>query len=65
VAKKKLGGIFCFFLKFSKNGKQIAKILETIKLSKKLMPIIEFEHLNGDSCSKFYLNDFFGIFDIK
>ncbi len=40
MAKTNLGGI-CFVLKkLSKNGKQIAKVLETIKLSKTLMPII-------------------------
>jgi len=34
-------GEFCFiFKKFPKNEKQIAKVLETIKLNKKLMPRI-------------------------
>jgi hypothetical protein len=40
VAKKHLGEFFSFIKKFPKNGKQIAKILETVKLSKNLMPII-------------------------
>jgi hypothetical protein len=35
-----LGEIFSFLKKFPKNGKQIAKVLETILLNKKLMLII-------------------------
>jgi hypothetical protein len=34
------GGIFFHFLKIPKKWKQIAKVLETIKLNKKLMPRI-------------------------
>jgi hypothetical protein len=37
VAETNLGEIF---ENISKNGKQIAKVLETIKLSRKLTPII-------------------------
>jgi hypothetical protein len=40
VAKKILGEIFSFMKIFPKIGKQIARVLETIKLSKNLMPTI-------------------------
>jgi hypothetical protein len=40
MVKKKLGDFFSFLKKVPKNGKQIAKVLETIKLSKNLMFII-------------------------
>jgi len=41
VTKNKFGGFFLKNLKnFLKNGKTIAKVFETIKLNKKLMPII-------------------------
>jgi hypothetical protein len=40
TAKTKFGEFFPFFPFFSKHGKQFAKVLETIKLNKKLMPRI-------------------------
>jgi hypothetical protein len=40
VAKNKFGGIFSFLKKIPKNEKQIAKVFQTIKLNKKLMPNI-------------------------
>jgi hypothetical protein len=40
VAKTNLEETFFIFEKFPKNGKQIAKVLETKKLNKKLMPRI-------------------------
>jgi hypothetical protein len=40
VVKNKLGGIVFILKKIPKNGKQIAKFLETIKLNKKMMPQI-------------------------
>jgi hypothetical protein len=40
VVKKKFGGIFFIFEKIPKNGERIAKVLETIKLNKTLMPRI-------------------------
>jgi hypothetical protein len=40
MVKKNLGDFFLKIENFPKNGKQIAKVLETIKLNKKLMPII-------------------------
>jgi len=35
--KKHLGEVFSFLKKIPKNGKQITKVFETIKLNKKLM----------------------------
>jgi hypothetical protein len=40
MVKTNLGEFFSFLKEFPKNGKQIVKVLETIKLSKSLMPII-------------------------
>jgi hypothetical protein len=41
MAKKSLRDfIFIFLKKFPKNEKQIAKVLDSIKLNTKLMPII-------------------------
>jgi hypothetical protein len=40
MAKLFLGDLKNKLKNFPKNGKQIAEVLETIKLNKKLMPII-------------------------
>jgi hypothetical protein len=40
VAKKQFGGQNFIFKKIPKNGKQIAKFFETIKINKNLMPKI-------------------------
>ncbi len=43
-----------------------AKVFETIKLNKNLMPRIQLKHSSWDFCTKVYLNNFFIIFfDIK
>jgi hypothetical protein len=41
-----LGELFFIKKKFPKNGKQIAKVLETIKLNEKLMPRTQLKHLS-------------------
>jgi hypothetical protein len=40
VVKTNLGAFFSFLKKITKNEKQIAKVFETMKLDKTLMPII-------------------------
>jgi hypothetical protein len=40
MSKNKFGGFFSFLETNPKNGKEIAKVLETIKVNKKLMPRI-------------------------
>jgi hypothetical protein len=42
---------------FPKNGKIFAKVFETIKLNKKLMPKIWLKHSIWVSCLKVYLNE--------
>jgi hypothetical protein len=43
-----------------------AKVFETIKLNKKLMPRIQLKHSSWDSCTKVYLNEYiFKKIDIK
>jgi len=51
VAKNNLGE------NFPKNGKIFAKVFETIKLNKKLMPKIWLKHSIWVSCLKVYLNE--------
>jgi hypothetical protein len=37
---------------------QNAKVFETIKLNKKLMPKIQLKHSSWDSCTNIYLNEY-------
>ncbi len=59
MAKKPIWGGKNHLKDSQKMENKIAKVFETIKLNKKLMPRILLKHLSWKSCLKVYLSDFF------